>query len=170
MNARSQILSIMYKYFKARITMEKELNSIKSQLCQNPSFNALILFRTMDIHNHGRIGLNDILNFLLERGLNATLQEIEGVVHYFSKDSTVSLPSFIQGLIPKDMEFSAKGLSTPSECLIQLIFSIIDHNEELKTITRLTEEMEVQQFSECLGILKEFTPQELIRLFAEFND
>lgn len=60
--------------------------------------------------------------------MNATPEEVDGVVLYFSQDSLINLPVFIQKLIPRDMKVTAKCLSTPSECLIQLIFSIIDHN------------------------------------------
>ena len=59
-------------------------------------------------------------------GLNTTLQEIEGVLQYFTKEIFVSLPAFISALIPKTIEEVGNGGSTPEECMVKLILTIID--------------------------------------------
>ena len=114
MSKRSEVTGILYKYFKARIGMEKELNSIKSQLCQCSSFNAISLFNTLDTQNKGKITLHDILNFLSDLSFNASIHEVEGVIHYFTPEISINLSAFIQGLIPREVESSSKGMSTPN--------------------------------------------------------
>ena len=150
--------------------MEKELNSIKSELCQNVTFNAYGLFKQIDTQNKGRIGIQELMSFLEGNGLNSTLQEIEGVVHYFTKDIFISLPAFVSALIPKSIEESSIGGSTTEECVVKLILTIIDQTEELKTISKMTEKMAENSFDFSFGVLTEFTPQDLIRLYSEFND
>lgn len=103
-------------------------------------------------------------------GLNATLQEIEGVLQYFTKEIFISLPAFISALIPKTIEEVGNGGSTPEECMVKLILTIIDQSEELKTISKMTEKMTESSFDFMFGTLTEFTPQNLIQLYSEFND
>lgn len=64
MSVRVEIASVIYKYFKAKIQMERDLNSIKSELCQNPTFNALSLFASIDRQNKGKISPTDFLSYL----------------------------------------------------------------------------------------------------------
>lgn len=45
MSLISENSQILYKYFKAKIAMEKELNSIKSELYLNPAFNPYALWK-----------------------------------------------------------------------------------------------------------------------------
>lgn len=128
MSSKLENAQILYKYLKAKVDMEKELNSIKSELCQNISFNAFTLFREIDAQNRGRIGIQDLMSFLDANGLNSTLQEIEGVLRYFTKEIFISLPAFINSLIPKTIVEGAIGGSSPQECLVKLILTVIDQS------------------------------------------
>lgn len=135
-------------------------------MCLNISFNAYGLFKQIDSHNKGRIGIQDLLAFMETNGLNATLQEIEGVLQYFTKEIFISLPAFISALIPKTIEEVGNGGSTPEECMVKLILTIIDQGEELKTISKMTEKMTESSFDFSFGTLTEFTPQNLIQLYS----
>lgn len=135
-------------------------------MCLNISFNAYGLFKQIDSQNKGRIGIQDLLTFMEANGLNTTLQEIEGVLQYFTKEIFVSLPAFISALIPKTIEEVGNGGSTPEECMVKLILTIIDQGEELKTISKMTEKMVESSFDFMFGTLTEFTPQNLIQLYS----
>lgn len=106
------------------------------------------------------------MSFLEANGLNSTLQEIEGVLQYFTKEIFISLPAFINSLIPKTIVESVVGGSTTQECLVKLILTVIDQSEELKTISKMTEKMAENSFDYSFGVLTEFTPQDLIRLYS----
>jgi hypothetical protein len=81
-------------------------------LCQNQNFNAFSLFRQLDTNNRSRIGIQDLLNFLIKQSLNATLQEIEGVLHYFTKDIFIALPAFVNTLLPKNVSEARNSMSS----------------------------------------------------------
>ena len=71
--------------------------------------------------------------------MNVTLQEIEGVLHYFTKDIFIALPAFVNTLLPKNVSEDRNGMSSVEETLIRFILTIVDHNDELKKISKLTE-------------------------------
>ena len=164
-NIKNICSTFLIKYFQTINNYEKEIESIRNEICSLKNFNPLNLFYLIDKEHKNFISMSDLKSYFDKKNINYNDLFLRKFIHHFDKDSdfNINFNEFIFILTPKKNSFLNEKINNT-----KFVFDEnLNVNESEKFLINIIQK-EMELINELFEFLNEIKLKENFTIYEMF--